>query len=70
MFAALGLFLFLACTNHASSMYLGQNWGNVLGAERIEQPRCVSIPQNFSLCHGIQVGNFWIFCSNFEVDIF
>lgn len=35
-------------------MYLGQNWGHVLGAERMEQPRCVEIPQNFSLCYGIQ----------------
>ncbi|KAI6175621.1 Fz domain protein [Aphelenchoides bicaudatus] len=52
MLREIGLFLFFI--QYASSMYLGQNWGNVLGSERIEQPRCVSIPQNFSLCHGIQ----------------
>lgn len=46
--------LLLFVLHSSGAMYLGQNWGHVLGAERMEQPRCVEIPQNFSLCYGIQ----------------
>lgn len=51
MFTILGLCLFSVSVQ---AMYLGQNWGRILEAERLEQPRCVNIPRNFTLCHGIQ----------------
>ncbi|KAI6181123.1 Fz domain protein [Aphelenchoides besseyi] len=46
------LFLFIGFY-FVNGMYIGQNW-DVLSTERTEQPKCVQIPRNFSLCYGIQ----------------
>ncbi|KAI6222455.1 hypothetical protein M3Y99_01492400 [Aphelenchoides fujianensis] len=47
------LFVLLAALPLFEGMYVARDW-DLLTTDRLEQPKCVQIPRNFSLCYGMQ----------------